>query len=342
MRFFTAAALLLASVPAVLGQNATLLAGLISLLNDAGLSQLVNVTSQVNTSAAGPSVLAQLSSGGTYVLFAPNNTAFQQASSRLPSDLDGLTDLIAYHIVSGNFTGVSTNYTNTTLGRTLLSDPKFVQLEASGEHQVLAWANRSDGQVHVLNQLNDTIVTNATTYGNITVYTIDNVLTIPETFAQTVPVNNASLFSTQAALSLVSVPYYNSSTNQTTNETLFEVLNSGLHGFTLFAPNNTAVQSVESNLTSLSSNQTALITLFQNHLINGSTVYSPLLSSANSTSAAGEPLTFVLNATGHYVTSGNVTARIVQPDVLLPNGVIHVIDRVLVNVQSDPSAASSA
>ena len=77
-------------------------------------------------------------------------------------------------------------------------------------------------------------------------------------------------------------------------------------------------------------------------LINGSTVYSPSLANGDITSAAGEPLSFVLNATGHYVTSGNVTARIVQPDVLLPNGVIHVIDRVLVNTDSNPAAASSA
>lgn len=50
----------------------------------------------------------------------------------------------------------------------------------------------------------------------------------------------------------------------------------------------------------------------------------------------------MLNATGHFVTSGNVTAQIVQPDVLLPNGVLHVIDRVLLNTQIDSGAASSA
>lgn len=71
-------------------------------------------------------------------------------------------------------------------------------------------------------------------------------------------------------------------------------------------------------------------------------MYSPELSGQNFTSAAGEPLSFVLNATGHFVTSGNVTAQIVQPDVLLPNGVLHVIDRVLLNTQIDSGAASSA
>ncbi|KAI0716117.1 hypothetical protein C8T65DRAFT_124642 [Cerioporus squamosus] len=340
MRFFPAASLLLASAPAVLGQNATILEGLVDALKSSGLAHLASVASQLNTTAAGPSVLNQLASGGQYVLFAPNDTAFQQAS--VPSDPDELTDLVAYHIVSGNFSGVVTNYTNVTLGRTLLSDPKLVHLETPGEHQVVAWATRSDGQVHVLNQLNDSIVTNTTTYGNITIHTVDHVLTIPQSFEETVPVNNGSLANTRTALSQVQVDYFNSTTNQTTTETLFEVLNSGLRGFTLFAPNNSAIESAAANLASLASNRTALITLFQNHFINGSTIYSPLLSSGNLTSAAGEPLSFVLNATGHYVTSGNVTAQIVQPDVLLPNGVIHVIDRVLVNTQSDASAASSA
>ena len=59
-------------------------------------------------------------------------------------------------------------------------------------------------------------------------------------------------------------------------------------------------------------------------------------------SAAGEPFAFVRNETGTYVISGTVTARVTQPDVLLPNGVIHVIDQVLLNVLSDPAAASSA
>ena len=206
--------------------------------------------------------------------------------------------------------------------------------------------------------------------GNITIHVVDHVLTIPQTFAETVPVNNASLADAQTALRQVSVPYYNASTNATSTESLFDVLNTGLRGFTLFAPYNSAIESAAANLASLASNQSALVALFQNHvrlsltplnlhahlltipppnstltqLINGTTVYSPLLSGSNSsaTSAAGEPLSFALNATGHYVTSGNVTARIVQPDVLLPNGVIHVVDRVLVNTQSDAGAASSA
>ena len=87
---------------------------------------------------------------------------------------------------------------------------------------------------------------------------------------------------------------------------------------------------------------TICLTVFL-QLINGTSLYSPFLAgSQNYTTAAGESISFNLNATGRYVTVGNTTATIVQPDVLLPNGVIHIIDRVLLDTDSNPSAASSA
>ena len=66
-------------------------------------------------------------------------------------------------------------------------------------------------------------------------------------------------------------------------------------------------------------------------------------TSPNATSAAGEPLHFVTNSTGTFVEgSSGSGAQIVRPDVLIDNGVIHIIDRVLLINESDPAAASSA
>ncbi|KAH9891319.1 FAS1 domain-containing protein [Cubamyces lactineus] len=338
MRFSTAASLLLAAAPAALAQDLT---GLLQALNSTGHSRLVGLATQLASTDVGKSVLSQLSSGSPFVLFAPTDSAFDSAPSNITSDPNLLADVVAYHIVQGNFTNSDTHYTNTTLGRTLLNDTTYVQLEGH-KSQVLAWSVRSDNKTHVLNQRNDSTVTNTTTAGNITIYTIDHVLNFPEPLSSTIPADNISLTGVETALRSVQVSTFNSTTNQTGTGSLFDVLNTELRGFTFFAPNTSAVQDATNALSGFQSNTTALQALFENHIINGTTVYSPLLSSQNYTSAAGEPLSFILNGTGHYVTSGNVTAQIIQPDVLLPNGVIHVIDRVLVNTQSDSGAASSA
>ncbi|KAL1940559.1 hypothetical protein VTO73DRAFT_7994 [Trametes versicolor] len=334
MRLLSAAPLL-ALAPAVLAQNAVL-GELLQALNSSGLTRLSSIATQLNSTTAGQSLLSQLSSGTPFVLFAPTDNAFNSAPSNITSDVDVLSSVIAYHVVQGNFTGISTTYPNTTVGRTLLNNSTLVQLEGN-KSQAVAWAVRADGKTHVLGQRNDSIVTNTTIAGNITINIVDHVLNIPQSLAVTIPADNISLAGIDTALKSVQLP-----ASQSGSAAFFDILNTQLHGFTFFAPNTSAIQAAASSLSSLQSNTTALQALFQNHLINGSTVYSPELSGQNFTSAAGEPLSFVLNATGHFVTSGNVTAQIVQPDVLLPNGVLHVIDRVLLNTQIDSGAASSA
>ncbi|KAI0638779.1 hypothetical protein C8Q77DRAFT_1151809 [Trametes polyzona] len=338
MRLLAAAPLLLA--PAALGQNITALTDLLQALTSSGHTRLAGIATQLNSTSAGQSVLSQLGSGTPFVLFAPTDSAFEKVPSNITSNNDVLADVVAYHVVQGNFTGTTTTYPNTTLGRTLLNDPTYVQLEGN-KSQVVAWAVRGDGKVHVLNQRNDSTVTNTTTVGNITVHTVDHVLNIPESLAATIPADNVSLTGIEDALHRVQLSTQDAN-NQSSSTSFFDVLNTQLHGFTFFAPNTSAIQEANSTISSLQSNATLLQAVFQNHLINGTTVYSPELPGQNFTSAAGEPLSFVLNATGHFVTSGNITAQIIQPDVLLPNGVIHVIDRVLLNTETDSGAASSA
>jgi uncharacterized surface protein with fasciclin (FAS1) repeats len=53
---------------------------------------------------------------------------------------------------------------------------------------------------------------------------------------------------------------------------------------------------------------------------------------------------FSSNSSGAYVTSGGsgASARIVKSDVLVENGVVHVIDRVLVNLDRDETKAGNA
>ncbi|KAI0917720.1 hypothetical protein AcV7_007057 [Taiwanofungus camphoratus] len=338
MKFSPLPIALLATVPSVFAQNLTFLTGLLQTLQNAGLTQLASVGTQLNSTTTGQYLLAAISTGDPYVLFAPTDDAFSNAPSNVTSDL---SNLFAYHLVSGNFSDVATNYPNVTLGRTLLNDTNVVQLEGN-KSQVLAWAVRSDGKTHILNQANESVVTNMISYGNLTINVISNVLSYPQSFVNTVPTDNSSLTALQSTLNGVNVPYYNASTSQTSDTSILTIINSSLHGFTLFAPNSSALESMMDSLQSLESNTTLLQIILNNHLINGTSVYSSELVGQNYTSAAGENLAFSINATGQYITSGNTTAHIIQPDVLLSNGVVHVIDRVLLNTNSDASAASSA
>lgn len=148
-----------------------------------------------------------------------------------------------------------------------------------------------------------------------------------------------------------------------TNETIAEAIQEA-RGITLFIPNNASFTSdVNQTISGLLDNQTALAILLQNHVgsislsffslrlsffflqyINGTTLYSTQFANdSNVTTAAGEPIQFLSNSTGLFLEGANGTsAQVVRPDVLLDNGVAHIIDRVLIVEDSDPAAASSA
>lgn len=342
MRRSTALLALAAFAPAARAQNTTFLTGLLNAIQGAGLTQLATVAASLNSTPVGQQVLANISDGGPFILFAPNNAAWQTAPSNVTGSPSVLADVFAYHVVPGNFSQASSTYPNVTLGQSLYDDPLTVHLEG-GKPQVVAWAVRADGKTHVLNQRNDSTVVNTTSFGNLTLFVVDHVLQVPESLDVTVPANNGSLASFETVLKSATLGFFNASTNSTGDVTFFDALNEGFRGYTLFSPNNTALTAAGANLSSVAGNRSALNAVLFNHIINGTTLYSPLLAgSQNYTSASGEPLSFSINATGQYVTSGNITARIVQPDVLLPNGVVHIIDTVLFNTESNAGAASSA
>lgn len=78
------------------------------------------------------------------------------------------------------------------------------------------------------------------------------------------------------------------------------------------------------------SNLTRVREAFAKHMINGSVVYSNDFASGNPVvSAGGEALKFTFDVSGTYVSSGNSSARIVQSDIIISNGVLHLIDTVL-------------
>ncbi|KAG2054460.1 FAS1 domain-containing protein [Suillus hirtellus] len=327
-----ASLVLLTLLPVVFAQSwQQYLAGLVQTLNTDGLSTLAAASALLNNSNNGQQVAQELSTGN-WTLFAPNNQAFSSSPINLTSNPTSVPDLLSYHVVSGNFTAQTSPYPKITLGRTLLNDSSLVWLEGN-ESQVLAWSNGSAG-LFVLNNGTTVPVVNKTTYQNIQVLVIGSVLQIPQNLSDTLANSTYDVTSVAGGLSSINIPF--------TNSTLLDVL-SNAHGITIFAPNNTAIASA-SCIGGLLPNTTALIALFGNHIINGTTVYSPGFTNGNNyTSASGEPFAFRTNSSGVYVSSaGSNWARIMRSDVLTSNGVVHVIDSVLLDTKVNAAAAVSA
>lgn len=256
---------LLGLATAATAQNTSAVAGLVGALTSAGLTQLVSIASTLNSTSAGQQLLQNITSGDPYLIFAPNNNAWQTAPSNVTGNTTVLTDFFSYHIVPGNFTGAATNYPNVTLGQTLYRDPSLtaVHLEG-GKPQVVAWAVRGDNKTHVLNQRNDSTVLNQTTYGNLSIFIVDHILNVPETLEATIPTNNGSLTGFQTLLQSAQVDYFEPTTNQTSQVSFFDALNTRYSGFTLFSPNNSAFDAANSTLAGL--NQTEVNNVLFNHV----------------------------------------------------------------------------
>ncbi|EJD48452.1 FAS1 domain-containing protein, partial [Auricularia subglabra TFB-10046 SS5] len=244
------------------------------------------------------------------------------------SNADLLTQIISYHVAHGSFGNTSAFAKSPahTILPTLLSNDTIVQLEG-GRAQVLVATVEND-KIELLNQNGTVSVTNATTpaFGNFHILPIDGILTPPATLADVAQANNLSTVLEavqQAGLT----------------ETL-----TGAKGITVFAPTNEALATALAALGNVT-DRSLIATVLQNHVINGTTVYSTQLSK-DYTSAAGQPLKFTVDGGTVTVHSGDdsskISAKIVRSDVLAENGVIHVIDAVLANTNRDDGAASSA
>lgn len=97
------------------------------------------------------------------------------------------------------------------------------------------------------------------------------------------------------------------------------------------APNNAAFEAIASVASTLTSEQ--LLGVISAHAVLGQVIYSTdIMDGLSVNSVAGSPLTFSMSNGTVSVTGGamNTTAAIVRADVPTMNGVVHVIDAVLV------------
>jgi uncharacterized surface protein with fasciclin (FAS1) repeats len=141
------------------------------------------------------------------------------------------------------------------------------------------------------------------TFNGGVIHIIDTVLTIPESDSDTAVA--AGLTSLAGAL---------------TTANLVSTVN-GLSDVTIFAPSNSAFQAIGSALGSLSVAQ--LTSILEYHVVKGVIGYSSGLTNTTLPTVGGGNVTISIEDGSVFVNS----AKVILPDVLVANGVVHVIDK---------------
>jgi len=294
-KLFTTAAL--ASVAAAQTKNLTT-----TLASDPNLSMLTQYLGFY------PAFVQSVSNLTNITLLAPSNEAFTKllnssAGSAVQANDTSLIDaLFSYHILDGKY--LSSNFTSTAqFIPTKLVDPTYSDLTAGQVVEAVA----NNGSVAFFSGLfTDSTVTQANmNFTGGVVHVVDTFLTIPQNISTTLDVLN--LTSALGAIEASGVAAGGLPAN-----------------LTAFIPNNAAFQAIGSALGNVSMQQLAAIVGY--HIVPDVVAYSADIKS-------GMNLTTATNGTLHITESnGSIfvnSAKVIVPNVLCMEGVVHVIENVL-------------
>ncbi len=239
-----------------------------------------------------------LSGDGPFTVFAPTDDAFAALPDGLLDTLladpsGDLTDILLYHVIGAEV--LSTDLTDGMQATTLLGKDIMVTINMNGvfinEAQVtVADIETDNGVVHV----------------------IDAVLVPPVTTVVDVVVNSPVHETLEAAVIAANLA-----------ETL-----SGDGPFTVFAPTDSAFSLLPAgmieNLLADPSGDLTDILLY--HVLGAEVLSSDLSDGMTATTLLGEDITVSINMNGVFINDAQVTVADIETD----NGVVHVIDAVLV------------
>ncbi len=239
-----------------------------------------------------PAVVEALSDpNGEFTVFAPNNDAFSDALAANPGLTDEqVTEILAYHVLVAQVLSGDLGETQTV--ETLGGEAIYVTVE--------------NGSVSINNSA---AVTEADFVGNNgAVHIIDGVL-LPNAFT---PVTGivAKNYDLSTLLSLVAE-----------REDILELL-SGDGEFTVFAPTNEAFDAALEAFPDLTTEQITEILTY--HVIGAQVLSTDLADGQTAATLQGEEITVSING-GVQINNANV----VTADLIGTNGVVHIIDAVI-------------
>ena len=259
-------------------------------------------------------LVSVLQGEGPFTVFAPTDTAFQDAGIDLSTfDTDEenatLADILTYHVLSGN---VASSAVTDGLTVTMLNgdDASF---------------SVTDGTV----KINDATVTTAdVTASNGVIHIIDTVLLPPADLADIPGVAQSTGVHTALVAAL-------------SQANLVSTLQ-GEGPFTVFAPTDTAFQDAGIDLNNYNTDEeiAALADILTYHVLSGAVQSSTVTDGLTVTMLNGDDASFTVSGGSVMINDATVTSA----DVSASNGVIHVIDKVLMppaDLVDIPSVAQS-
>jgi transforming growth factor-beta-induced protein len=264
------------------------------------LSTLVKVL----TTPGYEDVLKALSSPGNYTVFAPNDDAFQAAGVD-PSQVEVVKQVLYYHVLDAVVK--STDLAALQFPTSLMSNGKFVNL--GGKGQVTGITKNADGVfinfgIPGVADVTAQVIMADVECSNGVVHIIDRVLMFPKTVAETAV--TAGLTELAAALTKADLV---SAVDDT--KTL-----------TIFAPTNEAMKAAKWETLDLAT-LTAVLTY---HVVPAVAYSTDLTDGEKVPTLQGEDIT--LSISGGVVKANGAT--VVVANALTQNGVVHVIDQVLI------------
>ncbi|KAL8947324.1 MAG: hypothetical protein Q9222_006380 [Ikaeria aurantiellina] len=288
-------------------QNSTMNSTMMSLTDLLGATD--SLSTLTSTVMGVPGLAESLSSASNITILAPSNDAFEKflatpaAAAVAANDTAAIQALLSYHVLNGTYPASAVMETPAFIP-TMLNNSAFANVTGG---QVVEAVMQEDNVLFYSGLLSNSSVTTADqNFTGGVVHVIDTILTIPQ---------NVSSTAVAAGLSGVA--------GALTRANLVDAVDS-LEDVTIFAPNNAAFQAIGSALPNMTTMQ--LASILQYHVVNGTVAYSSTLMDGSSIpSMSGQNLMITMSDGDVFVNS----AKVVMPDVLVANGVVHVIDNVL-------------
>lgn len=272
--------------------------------------------------ATQPDLLTALGGATNITILAPSNDAFaaflnSDAGGVAATQPDVVAALLSYHVLNGTYPASAFTDVAAFIP-TLLTNSSYTNV--TGGQVVGGKTNGSDVLITSgLLQSSKVITANLNFTGGV-IHVIDTVLTIPASDSATATAANlTSLAGALTAADLVSTV-------------------DGLSDVTIFAPSNEAFAAISSATSNLTTEQ--LTSILTYHVVTGTVGYSSSLSNTTIATVNGGSVTISVIDGAVFVNS----AQVVIADVLVANGVVHVIDGVLnpSNAEATPNPSTTA